>query len=209
LPAKPAISTVSRIPSDQFIWPAANQSAVHARLELVSHTARRSRIGHRLFALRHPIRGPSQGLTKRSDSRSWEIETQSVCADLGMTRDRRFFVGAILAPENDRKLCVERNATLGSTGLRRPSPSTLACFSPVINRGGLCARCRPRPIVAWTRADPHALRACRIALARTTDHPRADQKSGVVACGNGRCGIPMKEFGFSAQIASVSGPWAV
>jgi hypothetical protein len=38
---------------------------------------------------------------------------------------------------------------------------------------------------------------------------QADQKSGVVACGNGRCGIPMKEFGFSAQIASVSGPWAV
>src|SRR5215472_8914811 len=36
-----------------------------------------------------------------------------------------------------------------------------------------------------------------------TDLP---QKSGSVACGNGRCGMPMNEFGFSAQIASVNGP---
>jgi hypothetical protein len=41
------------------------------------------------------------------------------------------------------------------------------------------------------------------------DDLRKHQKSGTTACGIGMAGIPTKkEFGFSAQIASVSGPSA-
>jgi hypothetical protein len=37
---------------------------------------------------------PMRGLTKHVDSRSWEIENQEMCADLGMARGRRFVIEA-------------------------------------------------------------------------------------------------------------------